>query len=95
MTDSKVVVVRKTEYLEIRWNVVRRLGSPVAYGGHFGRVFTKLATSPKLWRFTSRGGCRLYHKPFEHLDRLAVDHNNQTTRSTYARTSTASGTNKN
>ena len=36
-----------------------------------------------------------YHKPFEHLNRLAVDHNNQTTRSTYPRTSTASGTNKN
>jgi len=25
----------------------------------FGRVFTRLATSPKLWRFTSRGGSRL------------------------------------
>jgi len=36
-----------------------------------------------------------YHKPFEHLNRLAVNHNNQTTRSTYPRTSTASGTNKN
>jgi len=36
-----------------------------------------------------------YHKPFEHLNRLAVDHNNQTTRSIHARTSTASGTNKN
>jgi len=33
--------------------------SPVAYGGHFGRVFNRLATSPKLWRFTSRGGSRL------------------------------------
>ena len=70
---------------------------PVAYGGRFGRVFTRLATSPKLWRFNSRGGCRLQacHKPFEHLNRLAVDHNHQTTRSTYARTSTAWDTNKN
>jgi len=31
----------------------------VAYGGHFCGVFTSLATSLKLWRFTSRGGCRL------------------------------------
>jgi len=68
---------------------------PVAYGGRFGRVFTRLATSRKLWRFTSRGGCRLYHQAFEHLNRLAVDHNHQTTRSTYVRTSTAWGTNKN
>jgi len=30
----------------------------VAYGGHFGRVINRLATSPKLWRFTSRGGSR-------------------------------------
>jgi len=36
-----------------------------------------------------------YHKPFEHLNRLAVDHNNQTMRSMHTRTSTASGTNKN
>jgi len=36
-----------------------------------------------------------YHKPFEHLNRLAVDHNSQTMRNTYPRTSTASGTNKN
>jgi len=37
-----------------------------------------------------------YHKPFEYSNRLAVDHNSQTTRSTYPRTSTAcSGTNKN
>jgi len=36
-----------------------------------------------------------YHKPFEHLKRLAFYHNNQTTRSTYARASTASGTTKN
>jgi len=31
----------------------------VACGGHFGRVFNRLATSPKLLRFTSRGGSRL------------------------------------
>jgi len=37
----------------------------------------------------------LYHKPFEHLIRLTVDHNHQTTRSTYARTSRAWDTNKN
>ena len=67
----------------------------VAYGGRFCRVFTRLAACPKLWRFTSRGGCRLYHKPSEHLNRLTVDHNHQTTRSTYARTSTAWDTNKN
>jgi len=35
-----------------------------------------------------------YHNPFDQLNRLAVDHN-QATLSTYARTSTASGTNKN
>jgi len=35
------------------------------------------------------------HGPFEQLNRLAVDDKNQTTCSTYARTSTASGTNKN
>jgi len=35
------------------------------------------------------------HKPFEHLDRLAVDHNYKTTRSTYAGTSTAWDTIKN
>ena len=67
----------------------------VAKGCHFGRALTRLATSAKLWSFSSRGGCRLYHNPFEQLNRLADDHNNQTTRSTYARTSTALGTNKN
>jgi len=36
-----------------------------------------------------------YHKPFKHLNRLTVDHNNQTTRRAYARTSTVSGTNNN
>jgi len=36
-----------------------------------------------------------YHKPFEHLNKLAVDHNNQATHSTYARTSAALSTNKN
>jgi len=73
----------------------QRVKNAVSYGGRFGRVFTRLATSPKLWRFTSRDGCRLYHKPFGHLNRLAVDHNHQITRSTYVRTSTAWGTNKN
>jgi len=36
-----------------------------------------------------------HHKPFEHMNRLEVDHNNKTTRNTYSRTSTALGTNKN
>ena len=34
----------------------------VAHCDHFGRVFTRFATSPELWWFTSRGGCRLYQR---------------------------------
>ena len=67
---------------------------PMAYGGHFGRGSTgsqpaqNCEGSPVVVAPT-------YHKPFKHLNRLAVEHNNQTTRSTYPRTSKASGTNKN
>ena len=91
--QHNVHIRHRRDYVEQK--AVGVIKHPMAYGGHFGRVFNRLATRPKPWKFTSRGGCRLYHKPFEHLNRLAVDHNNQTTRSTYPRTSTASGMNKN
>jgi len=65
----------------------------MAYGGHFGGCSpgSQLALNCEG---SSAVVVVAYHKPFEHLIRFAVDHNNQTTRSTYARTSTASGTNK-
>jgi len=74
--QHKTTVANKLNHTETRTSV------SVAYDGRFDRVFTRLATSPKLWRFSSRGGWRLYHKPFEHLNRLAVDYNHQTMRST-------------
>ena len=66
----------------------------VAHGGHFGRVFNRLANSPKLRRFTSRGGSRL-PQGIQTLEQIGMWSYNQTTRSTYPGTSTASGTNKN
>jgi len=60
---------------------------------YIGKEKVRLGTTKQ--NKPGRGDCRLYHKPFEQLNRLAIDHNHQTTRSKYARTSTAWDTNKN
>jgi len=47
--QTRNMFVRSSDLLLLYW-------ISVAYSCHFGRVFTRLATSTKLWRFTSRGG---------------------------------------
>ena len=67
---------------------------PVAESGNFGR-FSPGTQPAQMCEGSPTVVVVDFHKPLEYLNRLPVDHNDQTIRSTYARTSTALGTNKN
>jgi len=57
--NGSLTHLEKLTLCDMSCTAVARGGDLWPYGGHFAWVFTSLATSPKLWRFTSCGDCRL------------------------------------